>query len=139
MKQIECAAVLWVATEPQSRTTKTGKAWVSFTGRTGDGDEATWAQVSVFGDKATILAERLKKGMSVYVEGSIKLGSWTGSDGERKHGLNISSFDARILGEIGERKPKAPPKAAAAKAKPDSRPAGNGGRTYEAYDDEIPF
>jgi single-stranded DNA-binding protein len=98
--KIECAFVGTVVKEPKRRVSQRGNAWVSFLCRVGNGDAASWAQVSVFGDCVDGLAG-LHDGSKVYVEGSIALNEWTSSSGDRKHGLAVSSFKAEIVGRIG--------------------------------------
>jgi len=80
----------------------------------GDGAETTWLRVSVWEEQAEALAPRLKKGTSVYVEGRVKLTTWTGQDGTERHGLNVSAWKVEPLGQIGRRAPRREQKGAAA-------------------------
>jgi single-stranded DNA-binding protein len=101
--KIDCALYGTVVKAPKLRTSAKGKDWLSFLVRVGEGEEATWTQVSVFGDCVAELSD-LVDGSRVYVEGTIRLNSWTTSAGEIKHGLAVNSFKATHSARIGERK-----------------------------------
>ena len=88
MKDIEAAFVGRVGTEAvELRTSAGGKTWSSFSVVVGDGDGAQWVKVAVFNERAAQLAGHLKKGARVYVEGRLKLQSWTSKSGEARTGL----------------------------------------------------
>ena len=113
MKDIEAAFVGRVGTDTiELRTSAGGKSWASFSVVVGDRDEAQWIMVAVFGERAAQLAGHLKKGARVYVEGRLKLESWTSKSGEARIGLNVAAWRVEQLGQIGKNKPampKAPP------------------------------
>jgi hypothetical protein len=46
------------------------------------------------------------KGIEVYFEGRLSLGTWTGCDGEAKAGLNLAAWEVQPMGQIGRRTPK---------------------------------
>jgi len=75
--------------------------------KTGEQPKSTWVNVKLFGDKATAAAENLAKGDRCYVEGKLSLDSWTGKDGQERHGLSMLANVAQPLGKIGQRRPKA--------------------------------
>jgi single-stranded DNA-binding protein len=54
----------------------------------------------VFGQAADITA-KFKKGDRCYVEGSIKIDTWTGNDGTERHGLSVASFKCERTHAIG--------------------------------------
>jgi single-stranded DNA-binding protein len=127
--KIDCALYGTVVKEPRRRTSTKGKDWLSFLVRVGEGDDATWAQVSVFGDCVEQLGE-LADGSRVYVEGTIRLNSWTAGAGELKHGLAVNSFKAQHCARVGEQKKRSTSSKSAATPK--------NGRTAE-FDDELAF
>jgi single-stranded DNA-binding protein len=55
----------------------------------------------VFGQLATRLYPDLKKGTEVYVEGKLRLESWTGKDGRERTGLSVTASRVEVLGSIG--------------------------------------
>src|SRR5262245_639765 len=95
---IECAFIARVGTDPEVKTSQAGKPWASLSACVGDGDDAQWLRVAVFGEKATSL--RVAKGDRVYVEGRIKLENWTGRDGQPRSGLKVAAWRLQRLGEI---------------------------------------
>ena len=94
------------------RFTREGKPFANFsvcvdvTTRDGETPPATWVRVSYFADEAHELGARLVKGTSVYVEGRLTLGSWTGADGSERHGLNVVAWTVQVMGQIGRRVPE---------------------------------
>jgi single-strand DNA-binding protein len=137
---IECAFIGRVGTDPEVKTSQSGKPWAAVNVVVGDNDEAQWLRVAVFGEKATQL--RVAKGDRCYVEGRLKLESWTGKDGQPRSGLKVAAWKLEPIGAIGNNK----------KAKPkdeDSAPAANGNGGFQqsardwqrpgAADSEIPF
>ena len=65
----------------------------------GDSDDSQWVRLVVFGDKATSLS--LANGDKVYVEGSLKIESWTAKDGKERSGLKVAAWKIEKLGAIG--------------------------------------
>ncbi len=112
MNGIHVATIGRVSIEPELKYTSTARAVLNFTigifenRPNGDGSEATWLRVAVWKQLAEDLAERLHKGDEVYVEGRLKLNTWTGSDGTERFGLNVSAWKCEPLGQIGRRAPK---------------------------------
>jgi single-strand DNA-binding protein len=112
MNGIETAFIGRVGKEPELKTSAAGKAWTSFTACVGDGDEAQWVRIAVFGECAEHLAGHLLKGDRVYVEGRLKVDTWTAQNGQQRTGLSVAAWKADKLGQIGRNKPtkpKAPP------------------------------
>ena len=104
---IECAFSGRIGQEPQLKTSKAGKSWLSFSAVVGSGDDAQWLQIAVFNDLATEMASRLHKGDRVYVEGRIRLNTWQDKDGASRAGLSVAATLVQPLGQIGRRKPAA--------------------------------
>ena len=50
MNGIEAAFIARVGTEPELKTSQTGKAWTAFSACVSDGDDAQWVKVVAFGN-----------------------------------------------------------------------------------------
>ncbi len=75
--------------DPDSRTSKTGRPFVTARLRADAGDGATvWCSLIAFGDVADRLAS-LKAGQALSVSGRAKLSSWLGKDGSPAAGLDL--------------------------------------------------
>jgi len=106
MSGIECAFVARTGTDAELKTGQSsGKAWGTVRAVVGSGDTEQWVQIVTFGEGAHALLEGLQKGARVYVEGKIKLDTYTGKDGTPRSGLKVSASKIERLGEIGMRKP----------------------------------
>lgn len=65
----------------------------------GEMREATeWHRVSFFGRQAEIAGQYLRKGSSVYVEGSLRTRKWTDKDGIEKYSTEIRADSMLMLG-----------------------------------------
>ena len=101
---------------------------------TGEQKEATeWHRVVAFGRLAEIMAEYLKKGDAVYIEGSLRTRSWE-KDGIKRYSTEIKAVSMQLLGD--------------GKGKGSGRSAGTGDSTKPNspapppdpdFDDDIPF
>ena len=125
----------------------------------GEKKESTeWHRVTFFGKLAEIAGQYLKKGSSVYVEGSLRTRKYTDKDGIEKYATDIRADSMRMLGGRpgasggmddggydGGMQNSAPPQqqqrqsAPPAQSRPaqqqQSRPAPN----FSDMDDDIPF
>jgi single-stranded DNA-binding protein len=97
---IECAFHGRLAADAERRTSQAGNVWTRMRVAVGDGDHTQWVSVAVFGDVADSAAD-LKKGDRVYVEGSIKIDTWRGSDGTERTGLSVASRKIERTHRIG--------------------------------------
>jgi single-stranded DNA-binding protein len=77
-------------------------------------------------------AAELKKSDRCYIEGTIKLDSWTGNDGTERHGLSVAAFKCEPTHRIGRNRPDQKQKVRDF----GSTPAVAGG---VEFDDEITF
>jgi len=102
---IDCAFYGFLASDADARVSKAGKAWVRLRVGVGKDDDMQWVSVSCFG-KAAEAAATLQKGDKIYVEGTIKLDTWRGSDGIERHTLAVSSFKCERTHKIGRAKDK---------------------------------
>jgi single-strand DNA-binding protein len=102
---IDCAFYGFVAADAETKVSKAGKPWVRLRVGVGKDDDLQWVSVAVFGEAAEVAA-KLKKGDRVYVEGTLKLDSWTGNDGTERHGLSVASFKVERTHNIGRNRSK---------------------------------
>lgn len=128
---IDCAFYGFLAADAEPRTSQAGKAWTRLRVGVGKDDAVQWVSVACFG-KAAEATANLKKQDRVYIEGSIKLGTWTGSDGTERHGLSVASFKCEKTHNIGRDRPKSE-KSKTGTAQPAPQAGGS------VFDDEIPF
>ena len=141
---IECAFFGSLVRDAEAKTSKAGKKYLRFNIRTGDGDTAQFINTTVFDPEAIADADRLAKGVRVYIEGRLSLDTWTGQDGVARHGLSATVWHCR-LSHIGRNRPtrqdqqkQSDPPASdrGCAARNDYGPNG-GGSAY--LNDEIPF
>ena len=115
---------------------------------TGEKKEQTdWHRCSAFGKLAEIIGQYLKKGSSVYVEGSIHTRKWQDKDGQERYTTEVKVKEMRMLGgrsgdsaaggesERGGGTPSAP----APSASRGAAPAKKSPPSFEDMDDDIPF
>jgi single-strand DNA-binding protein len=148
--------------DPELRYTPSGKAVVNlrvavndrFRGQDGEWQEETyWFRVEAWEQAAERLAEQLRKGNKVFVEGQLRPREYEGSDGQKRTSLDIRfarvvSLERREPGESGygggaSFSESASPVGPGGEAQPVARPRGAeapAGRSTEAIDvDDIPF
>lgn len=98
--------------DPQIRYTPTGKATVSFTLATnrvwkdqnGTQQEKTeWHRIVAWGKLAELMAEWLKKGNLIYLEGRLQTRSYEDQNGVKRWITEVLATDMEMLG--GEKKP----------------------------------
>lgn len=147
MSAIECAFEGRVGQPPTLRTSQAGKPWCSLSVAVGADDAVQWLTVSVFGSSAESVAA-LAKGTRVYVEGRLKLDTWTDREGQSRTGLKVAATLVQPLGQIGRRKPakgkggREGDPSAEVVSKPMARSGAAGdafGDGGGAFDAEIPF
>ena len=106
-------------------------------------EEVCFVDVTFFGRIAEVISEFMRKGRPIYVEGRLKLDSWTGKDGQKRTKLNVVGENMQFLdsrGPAGEgRAPResAAPKAAAAEPGPEPDEAPD--KDFNVDDETIPF
>ena len=144
---IEAAMFGMLGKDAETKTSAAGKPYLRLNIRTGGDNAAQWINAMCFDADAIAQAERLCKGVRVYIEGTIKLDEWTGKDGAKRHGLSLMSWHCR-LSQIGRNRPRRedrPKAAATGRARADASayaPLGAGSRPpkgHPAFDDDIPF
>ena len=85
-----------VAVNQSTKNQQTGE-WV---------EETDWFRVSVWGDRAERMAESLRKGNKVFVEGRFKTREFEGRDGQKRTSLEITAdsivnLERRVRDEEG--------------------------------------
>lgn len=104
--------------------------------QTGETKEMTeWHRINFFGKLAEIAGQYLKKGSSVYVEGSIHTRKWTDKDGQEKYSTEIKGQSMQMLGGKPEGQSSAPARPAAQQSKAAAKPSTG----FDDMDDDIPF
>jgi single-strand DNA-binding protein len=92
-------------------------------------EQTEWHTVVVWGKTAESLAEYLRKGKQIYVEGRLQTRSWDDKEGKKRYATEVKGDRIVLLGgrgSGGEREEPASP------AEPAREPA-------ELTDDDIPF
>ncbi len=104
----------------------------------GEQQERTeWHRVVFFGRLAEIVAEYLKKGSQVYIEGKLQTRKWTDKDGNDRYTTEIVANEMQMLGSRsggGDYSKSAP-----AEEPPAARQATAKAADENFVDDDIPF
>ena len=119
--------------------------------QSGEQQERTeWHRCVCFGKRADTMAEYLRKGSQVYIEGEIRTNKWDDKEGITRYSTEINVFQFSFLDRKGEgggdRPPppegssSAPPAGTSKQQQTDAGSAGQGQTGDEdEFDDEIPF
>ena len=113
-------------------------------------EQTEWHRVSFFGRTAEVCGQYLKKGSSVYVEGSLRTRKYTDKDGIERYATEIRGLGMQMLGgrsgggmadmdDGGYSQAPAPAPARSAPAPrpaPAAKPASSG---FDDMEDDIPF
>ena len=109
-------------------------------------ERTEWHRVVFFGKLGEIAGEYLRKGSSVYVEGSLRYDKYTGQDGVEKYSTDIIADEMQMLGGKGESGGGSdrPQRSAPAQRQDSSAPRRQQPVTQQApmddfADDDIPF
>lgn len=108
-------------------------------------ERTDWHRVVFFGKLAEIAGEYLRKGSSVYVEGSIKYDKFTGQDGVEKYSTDIVANEMQMLGgkQEGQGGGSGGSRGGNPQRQPRNQPpsAGysNDPRDVDGFGDDIPF
>jgi single-stranded DNA-binding protein len=138
---IEVAIFGILGRDAEEKVSKSGTPYLRLNVRSGDGDGAQWISAMTFDPEAIAAADRLVKNSRVYIEGTLRLNSWTGQDGAERHGLSVMSWHAR-LAAIGRNRPKR--ESSDSTQRPESHSSSDRdtrvqGTADRDLDDEIPF
>ncbi len=116
---------------------------------TGEKKEQTeWHRISAFGKLAEIMAQYLKKGSQVYIEGSLRTRKYTDKDGIERYATEIRADTMQMLGSRqGMGAPADDGYSSAPAARQNTAPAASVPRqapakpapNFSDMDDDIPF
>jgi single-strand DNA-binding protein len=131
--------------DPEMRYTPSGRPVTQFTvavnqstknQQTGEWTEETdWFRVSVWGDRAERVAEQLRKGNRVFVEGRFKTREFEGQDGQKRVSLDVTADNVISLEKRSREEDGAMAEPAGA-----PRPAAAPAARYDESDlDDLPF
>jgi single-strand DNA-binding protein len=107
-------------------------------------EKTEWHRVVFFGKLAEIVAEYLKKGSQVYVEGRLQTNKWQDKEGNDRYTTEIIANEMQMLGGRStgggagggsERERPAPSEGGGQPSRSSSRPAAD----ENFVDDDIPF
>jgi single-stranded DNA-binding protein len=105
MNRIDCACIAKIVSESvELRASAKGVLWAGFSAVVGNGDDASWLRVSIFGDVARKLAGNITRGDKLYLEGQLTLSRYL-KDGEERVNLQVAASKCEPLG-IGRNRPK---------------------------------
>jgi single-strand DNA-binding protein len=100
--------------------------------QSGDAKERTeWHSVTAYDKLAEIIAEYLRKGSQVYIEGSLRTRKWQDKEGKDRYTTEIIAQQMQMLGG----KPQGGERPARQEQQRPAPPADDGG----GFDDDIPF
>jgi single-strand DNA-binding protein len=88
-------------------------------------DRTEWVRCIVFGNRAESLAQNLKKGSKVYVDGRLEARPWTSQSGDIRAGLQIAAASVEFMSPRSEDAP--------------ARPLGAAIPSKDQDDDSLPF
>lgn len=102
--------------EPETRTTTTGKAVASFRIAVGRGDQVQWFSVVAWNKDADYVANYITKGRLVSVEGRLQSRKYTASDGSNREVVEVVANNVQGLDRPRDDDPKGSAPTAGAKA-----------------------
>jgi single-strand DNA-binding protein len=115
----------------------------TFKDKSGQKQERTeWHRVSFFGRTAEVCGEYLKKGSSVYIEGSLQTRKWQNKEGQDQYTTEIRGDRMQMLGGRsggGNSFEVVGDEAGGASAPRQPAPASRPASSVDDLDDDIPF
>lgn len=100
-------------------------------------ERTEWHRVVFFGKLGEIAGEYLRKGSSVYVEGSIKYDKFTGQDGVEKYSTDIVANEMQMLG--GKQEGQSGGSGGSRGGSPQRQQPQRQSPTTDDFSDDIPF
>lgn len=137
--------------DPEVRYSASGAAIANVTVATTDSwkdkqtgeqqDRTEWHRVVFFSRLAEIVAEYLKKGSQVYIEGRIQTRKWQDKDGQDRYTTEIVANEMQMLGSRPGGSSNDSYNQDTAGASPRQAPAGAAPapQKFDDFDDDIPF
>ena len=101
-------------------------------------EKTEWHRVVFFGRLGEIVAEFLKKGSQIYVEGRMQTRKWQDRDGHDRYTTEVIADEMRMLGR-GSRSGDHQQSHSADNASPYHEDMGSGESSNDSFDDDIPF
>lgn len=135
--------------DPELRHTTQGDPVCSFTMATNERkknrdtgeqeDFTTWFRITLFGKQAETAAQYLVKGRPVYIEGRLRMETYTDKQGQERTSLEVRATDMQFIGSKSDSESDDTPKASAASAGggASSRTAPSASLPHD--DGDIPF
>lgn len=130
--------------DPETRYAPSGEAISSITIATADSwkDKSTgerkerteWHRISFFGRLAEVVGMHLKKGASVYIEGSLRTRKYKDRDGAEKSITEVRGDTMQMLGSRPAAQADGPDGTPARPRQPARAP-----ETWDNMDDDLPF
>lgn len=106
----------------------------------GEQKEATeWHKVTFFGRTAEVVGQYLRKGSSIYVEGSLRTRKWQDKDGADRYSTEIRGDVMQMLGGRGQGGGADAPPPPSSRGSSESTTAGTGKNGFDDLKDDIPF
>ncbi|HEU0189058.1 MAG TPA: single-stranded DNA-binding protein [Gallionella sp.] len=143
--------------DPETRYMTNGEAVTNATlatsenwkDKNGEKQEKTeWHNLVFYRRLAEIAGEYLKKGSQIYVEGKLQTRKWQTKEGQDRYTTEIIVNEMTMLGskssgsssfEVVENKPAASSSSPAAPAKAAPSTGSGQARSFDNFDDDIPF
>ena len=98
--------------DPELRYTQAGKATCQFSMATNEkrkdkngnpNDVTTWFRITLWGKQAELASQYLTKGRQVYIEGRLRMESYTDRDGKDRNSLEVNGTDMQFIGASPDR------------------------------------
>jgi single-strand DNA-binding protein len=105
-------------------------------------EKTEWHRIVFFGRLAEIVAEYLKKGSQIYVEGRLQTRKWQDKEGNDRYTTEIVANEMQMLGSRGGAAGAAAPgdnSGRSAPSEPRAKEKGKSKADDEFVDDDIPF
>lgn len=131
--------------DPEMRALPNGDAVVNFSIATSENwkdkdgnkkEKTEWHNIIMFRKLAEIAKEYLKKGGSVYLEGSLQTRKWTDKEGKERYTTEVVATSMQMLGKK-EDSNQAPANMSKGHENPIN--AGSQPPNFDDFDDDIPF
>ena len=112
------------------------RKWRSGTGE--QKEEVCFVDVTFFGRTAEVVSEFMKKGRPMFIEGRLKLDTWTGKDGQKRSKLHVIGENMQFIDSRGSREAtgQTGQRPSAGKTTPENTAPE---KNFDIEDDSIPF
>jgi single-strand DNA-binding protein len=110
-------------------------------------EKTEWHNLVFYRRLAEVAGEYLKKGSMIYVEGKLQTRKWQDKEGKDRYTTDIIVNEMTMLGgkstggsfEVVDEQQSAPQRAPAKSAPAAPAPSSGQGRSFDNFDDDIPF